>query len=299
MKEKTLVVLAAGMGSRFGGLKQIEPIGPNGEFIIDYSVFDAVRAGFNKVVFIIKEENYDIFKETIGKRIENHVKVEYVFQSFDDIPKGVIIPNDRVKPFGTAHALYCARNSIKGPFGIISSDDFYGPESYDLLSKALDNKDEYPIIGYRVGSTISENGSVKRGVIFEDENHNITAIKESKVEKVNGVIECKTLDGKESFTVQENHPVFMLISGFQKEFVDYIEKDIANFFEKNKDDLTTVEYLLPVVMDQFLKDKKVKYKVYDTPAKWYGMTYKEDEEIVRNNINKLIEEGVYKNDLWS
>ena len=298
MKEKTLVVLAAGMGSRFGGLKQIEPVGPNGEFIIDYSIYDAIRNGFTKVVFIIKEENYNIFKETIGKRIESHIKVEYAFQSFDDLPKGTIVPSERVKPFGTAHALYCARKFIDGAFAVISSDDFYGPESYELLSQSLD-KGEYSIIGYSVGNTITENGSVKRGVIFEDENHNLISIKESKVEMINGVIECNTLDQKESFTVSKNHPVSMLMNGFQKEFINFINTDINNFFNDNKDDLTSCEYLLPDVMDKYLKEKNIKFKVINTPSIWYGMTYKEDKDIVKNNINNLIKKGVYKKDLWS
>ena len=299
MKEKTLVILAAGMGSRFGGLKQIEPVGPNGEFIIDYSIYDAIRYGFNKVVFIIKEENYEVFKETIGKRIENHVKVEYVFQSFNEIPEGVIIPEDRVKPFGTGQALYCARKNINGPFAVISADDFYGPESFELLSKSLDNQNEYSIIGYKVSNTITENGSVKRGVVFEDENHNLVSIKESKVERIDGVITCDTLDGKEHFTVEDDHPVSMLMNGFQKEFIDFLTNDINSFFSENKNDLSTCEYLLPDVMEKYLKENNINFKVIYTPSKWYGMTYKEDSIIVKNNIKNMIEKGIYKNDLWS
>ena len=298
MKEKTLVILAAGMGSRFGGLKQIEGVGPNGEFIIDYSIFDAIKKGFNKIVFIIKKENYEIFKETIGKRIENHIKVEYVFQSFDEIPDGVEIPNSRIKPLGTAQALYCARKNIDGPFAVITADDFYGPESYELLSKSLDNN-EYSIIGYKVGNTITENGAVKRGVVFEDDNHNLVSIKESKVKINNNEVECDTLDGKEHFKISVDHPVSMLMNGFQKDILKFLEKDIKIFFEKNKSDLTECEYLLPDVMDKFIKEEKVNIKVINTPAIWHGMTYKEDAIEVKNSINKLIEKGIYKKDLWS
>ena len=153
----TLVIMAAGMGSRFGGLKQITPVGPNGEFIIDYSIYNAVEAGFNKVVFIIKKENYEIFKETIGKRVESIIKVEYAFQNNEDIPKGYKVPSDRVKPFGTGHALYCARNNISEPFLVISADDFYGKEPFGLVKKSLERK-EHSIIGYELGNTLTENG---------------------------------------------------------------------------------------------------------------------------------------------
>ena len=298
MKEKTLVIMAAGMGSRFGGLKQIEGVGPNGEFIIDYSIFDAIKNGFNKIIFIIKKENYEIFKKTIGKRIENHVKVEYVFQTFNEIPNGVNIPDSRIKPLGTAQALYCARKNINGPFAVITADDFYGPESFKLLSDSLDNN-EYSIIGYKVGNTITENGAVKRGVVFEDDNHNLISIKESKCQINKNEVECDTLDGKEHFNISIDHPVSMLMNGFQKDILSFLEEDIKIFFDKNKDDLTECEYLLPDVMDRFIKEVKVNIKVINTPAIWHGMTYREDAIEVKNNICNLIEKGIYKKDLWS
>ena len=162
-----LVILAAGMGSRFGGLKQVAPMGPNDEFIIDYSIYDAIKAGFDKVVFIIKEENFEIFKDTIGKRVEEHIPVSYVFQKMDDIPEGVSIPSDRVKPWGTAHAIYCARNEVKDSFIIINADDFYGRDAFMVAANYLKNKNdkEYGVVGYKVINTITDNGSVKRGVI--------------------------------------------------------------------------------------------------------------------------------------
>jgi dTDP-glucose pyrophosphorylase len=298
MKEKTLVILAAGMGSRFGGLKQIEPIGPNGEFIIDYSIYDAIRYGFNKIVFIIKEENYEVFKETIGKRIETHVKVEYVFQTLEDVPKEIKIPKDRIKPLGTGQALYCARKHINGPFAVISADDFYGPESFELLSKSLDNEEEYSVIGYQIGNTITENGSVKRGVIFVNNNHNLSSIIESKVQKNGDILDCEPLDGTNHFTVPMDHPVSMLMFGFQKGIVKFLEGDINNFFDENKNDLSTCEYLLPDVMDKYLKEKNIAFKVINTPSIWHGMTYKEDLIEVKNSIQELINKGIYKENLW-
>ena len=177
-KDLTLVIMAAGMGSRFGGLKQIEPVGPNGEFIIDYSIYDAIKAGFNKVVFIIKKSFEKEFKETIGKRIEGKIKVEYAYQEMDDVPEGTVIPEGREKPFGTGHALYTARNYIHEPFAVISADDFYGNEAFQDLGTGLQNTNNYIIIGYQIGSTLTENGSVKRGVIFE-ENGQLKKIVES------------------------------------------------------------------------------------------------------------------------
>ncbi len=297
-KDLTLVILAAGMGSRFGGLKQIEPIGPNGEFIIDYSIYDAIRAGFNKVVFVIKEENYEIFKETIGKRIEPHVKVEYAFQKLDEVPSFVEIPEGREKPWGTAQALYCAREYIDGPFAIISADDFYGKDSFDILAKTLSETNNYSIIGYLIKNTISNNGSVKRGVIFEDENHYLTDIKESKVERIDGVITCDTLDGKEHYTVEDDHPVSMLMYGLQRDLVDFLIKDIDKFYEENKEQLDSCEYLLPSVIDDYMKETNTKMLVEYTKSKWYGVTYKEDKEVVVNAIKEMIEKGIYPEKIW-
>ena len=185
-KDLTLVIMAAGMGSRFGGLKQIEPVGPNGEFIIDYSIYDAIKAGFNKVVFIIKRSFEKEFKETIGKRIEGKIKVEYAYQEMDDVPEGTVIPEGREKPFGTGHALYTARNYIHEPFAVISADDFYGSHAFKVLGDSLKNTEDYSVIGYNIGNTITENGSVKRGVCFVKDGK-LTDIIESKVEKVDGV----------------------------------------------------------------------------------------------------------------
>ena len=205
-KDITLVILAAGMGSRFGGLKQIEPMGPNGEFIIDYSVYDAIKAGFNKIVFLIKRENYDLFKETIGARVEPYIKTEYAFQELNNLPLGYTLPSDRVKPLGTAHAVLCCKEKIHENFAMINSDDFYGRDAfikaYDYLSKVDESSSEYGMIGYKVANTLTENGSVKRGVCNVDNNGYLTNLTESKVERVNNEIIASPLDGSKAFTVK-------------------------------------------------------------------------------------------------
>lgn len=299
---KTLVVLAAGMGSRFGGLKQIEPVGPNGEFIIDYSIYDAIRAGFNKVVFIIKEENLSIFKETIGKRIENHVKVEYAFQKLDDIPEGYDLKG-REKPLGTGHALYAVRNLVDENFAIINADDFYG---YDAIKKAgeflnnnlLEDKEHYLLVGYKVINTITDNGSVKRGVC-KIENGNLIGLDESKIEKTEEGLKATSLGtGKESI-ISENTLVSMNLLGFPKEFLNHINEGLIPFLEKNKKDLSSVEYLIPDVLTEQVNNNIADVKVTETESKWYGMTYKEDKKEVEDAIRTMINEEIYKEDLWS
>lgn len=293
----TLVIMAAGLGSRFGGLKQIEPVGPNGEFIIDYSIYDAIQAGFQKVVFIIKEENYDIFRNTIGKRIEGKIKVEYAFQSLDEIPEGVTLPEERVKPLGTGHAMYCAMKYVDGPFAVISADDFYGSDAFKTLGESLKRANEFSVIGYNIGNTLTENGVVKRGVCFEEKGI-LTKIVESKVGRVDGVITCEPLDGSARYTLEDNHPVSMLMYGMQISIFDYLKEDIKNFFEKNKDDLTTCEYLLPDVLSNYSKDNNINVKVIHTDAVWKGVTYASDLEELKEYIRELIDEGVYPNNLY-
>ena len=234
MKDKTLVILAAGMGSRFGGLKQMEPLGPNGEFIIDYSIYDAVRNGFNKIVFIIKEENHQIFLDTIGKRIENkmkekNVKVEYVFQDTKNIENRAKLPNDRVKPYGTAHAILCTKDVVKEPFIIINADDFYGNDAYKKLAEFIDNSDsnEIGLVGYDIKNTLTENGSVKRG-ICEVSDGKLVTIKESKVEEIDGKIIAEPLNGNPSFEVSELDKASMNMNSFYPEFFDYIDTRCNN-----------------------------------------------------------------------
>lgn len=296
---KTLVILAAGMGSRFGGMKQIEPVGPNGEFIIDYSIYSAIKYGFTKVVFVIKEENLNIFKSTIGSRIEKHIEVCYAFQKIEDIPDGLEVPEERVKPWGTAHALYAAREYIDGKFGVINADDFYGDEAFKELGEYLDTHDNDVIIGYEIGKTLSSNGAVKRGVIFHIDGE-VSEIVESscKLDKTDNTVECTPLDpNKEMFYVRPDQPVSMLINGFTKKFIDYIGRVMKSDFESHKDDLLNYEMLLPEIMTREINDG-AKVEVISTKSTWIGMTYKSDCEALKEYINKQIEDGIYPRNLW-
>ena len=300
-KDITLVILAAGMGSRFGGLKQIEPMGPNGEFIIDYSVYDAIEAGFNKIVFLIKEENYDVFKETIGKRVEPHIKVEYCFQKNDNIPGGFDIPSDRVKPLGTAHAILCCKDKVNEPFMIINADDFYGRDAFvksaDFLRNSYDKKDEYGMVGYLVKNTITENGAVKRGVC-EVKDNQLLKIIESSVERVEDKIIAKPLSGEEPFYVSEDTTVSMNMLLFTPSIFEYIEKKFPEFLSKNIDSLDKCEFLIPDVLLEAIQEGFVEAKVLETTAKWHGVTFREDLDKVKAALNDLVNNGEYPNELW-
>lgn len=301
-KNITLVILAGGMGSRFGGLKQIAPMGPNGEFIIDYSIFDAIKVGFNKVVFLIKEENYEIFKETIGKRVESHVNVEYVFQKLDSVPTYVNIPNDRIKPLGTAHAILCAKDIIKEPFAIINADDFYGRDAYVKAYEYLSNADilsnNYGMIGYLAANTLTENGSVKRGVCKVDNNDYLVSICESKVEKVDNAIHAYPLNGDKPFIVNDDDTAAMNFLLFTPTIFNYLEKEFHIFLENNKGNLLTSEYLIPDVLTNLIGRGIANAKVIRTNADWHGVTYKEDTPMVRKAISKLVTDGEYNYNLW-
>ncbi len=303
-KDLTLVILAAGMGSRFGGLKQIEPIGPNGEFIIDYSIYDAIRAGFTKIVFIIKEENYEIFRDTIGKRIEGHIDVEYVFQDLNDVPSEFEVPSNRVKPWGTAHAILSCKDVIKGNFVMINSDDFYG---YDAYKKIYDffkeDNNDYAMVSFKVINTMSGNGSVKRGVC-ECLNSYLTNIIESSLEfkvpenREDGIdIIATPLDGREEFSVNPEDLVSMNFFGFRNDIFEILESGFKKFLENNKNNLEKCEYLIPDVVFETIKNGK-KVKVLESVDKWLGVTYKEDKDFVVKELNNLIEKGEYPYELW-
>lgn len=298
----TLVIMAAGMGSRFGGLKQVEPVGPNGEFILDYSVYDAIKAGYTKVVFIIKEENYNLFRKTVGKRIEDKIDVEYAFQKLEDVPSFVSIPKERVKPWGTSHAILSAKNFVNEPFTVINADDFYGFEPYEKLSnffKENKNDDEYAMIGYRASNTMSKNGSVKRGVCKKDSNNYLVNLTESSLEYVDNKIIATPLDDTiEKFEIDKDNLVSMNIWGFRPNIFSYLEDEMNEFFKKHTSDLDKCEFLIPDSVFKRIKEEKVKVNVLDTSEKWYGVTYKEDKKDLTDAINKLIEEGKYPKNLW-
>lgn len=299
----TLVIMAAGMGSRFGGLKQVEPVGPNGEFILDYSIYDAIKAGYTKVVFIIKKENYDLFRKTVGRRIEDKIKVEYAFQRIEDVPDFVPIPKERVKPWGTSHAILSAKDFVNEPFTVINADDFYGYEPYKKLYNFFkENKsdDEYAMIGYRASNTMSKNGSVKRGVCKKDGNNHLISLTESSLEYVDDKIIATPLDDTiEKFEIDKDNLVSMNIWGFRPNIFSYLEDEMTDFFKNHKDDLDKCEFLIPDSVFKRIKEDKIKVNVLDTLEKWYGVTYKEDKKDLVFAINKMIEDGKYPKNLWN
>lgn len=297
--QKTLLVMAAGMGSRFGGLKQIEPMGPNGEFLIDYSIYDAKLAGFTKVVFIIKEENYNLFKETVGKRVESHIETEYVFQDASNLEAIYPALKERVKPLGTGHAILCAKDKIDTPFAIINADDFYGRDAYFVASKYLDTIDDehYAVVGYSVSKTLSPNGAAKRGICRE-ENGELIDLIESSVERVNGEIIASPLNGSEPFKVTEDTLVSMNLLLFTPHLFKVLEKKLTLFLENNKEDLSKCEFLIPDVVRSAMNEKTVTVDLLKTDSVWHGVTYREDKDEVVTAINKLIEEKIYPIKLW-
>lgn len=303
-KDKTLLIMAAGLGSRYGGLKQIEPMGPSGEFIIDYSIYDAKKAGFTKVVFIILKENYEIFKETIGKRVEPHIRVEYAFQDNRFIPEEYLSKlNKRQKPLGTGYAILCAKEKVNEPFAVINADDFYGRDAYYKASKILDTLSEnppyeYAMIGYLVKNTMTENGSVKRGVC-EVENGKLKNITESSIEKQNKKIIATSLNEGTSFEIEEDTIVSMNLTLFTPSFFRHLEKKLNSFLEKNKKDLTICEFFMPDALFSAIKEGYATVEVVTTTSTWYGVTYKEDAEMVKENLKRLTEEGEYHKNLWN
>ncbi len=293
-----LLIMAAGMGSRFGGLKQIAPMGPNEEFIIDYSIYDAIKAGFSKVVFIIKEENYEVFKDTIGKRVEGKIPVEYAFQRIDDIPSFVKKPEDREKPWGTAQAIYAARDKITEPFLVINADDFYGRDAFMTAKDFINSgSDEYATIGYEAKKTMTENGSVKRGVIDAEDGY-LKSITESKLEFVDGKILASPLDGSEPFQIEDSRLVAMNMFIFDLTIFPFIKEKMDKFFKENENNLNNCEFLIPVEIGKAVQSGEKKVKILSTTAEWYGVTYKEDVDGVKDSIKRLVLSNEYPNNLW-
>ena len=293
---KTLVIMAAGMGSRFGGLKQIEPVGPSGEIIADYSVYDAKKAGFERVVFIIRKENEDYFKEHIISKFNDKIEVELAFQELLYIPEDVILPEGRVKMLGTGHALYCAQDYIDDDFIIINSDDFYGYDSFLQASKFLDSKNEdYMSVNYPFYVTMSKYGKVKRGVVKEDDGY-VKEIIESEI-SVDGdkIIASSLIDG-DIFEIEKDTPVAGNFFAFRKSFLNVLNQEFDKFIHGDID--LKSEFLLPDILKCGLAEKKFKVRCATSKSKWIGMTYKEDEEDVKKSINELISLGEYPNNLW-
>ncbi|MBP3582147.1 MAG: nucleotidyltransferase [Clostridia bacterium] len=297
-----LVIMAAGLGSRFGGLKQLEPIDNNGNFIIDYSVFDAIRCGFNKVIFIIKKENLNLFRETIGKRIESKIETEYVFQDNSNIPGSYTIPDDRQKPFGTGHAVLCAKDAISSNFAVINADDFYGFDAFKSVASFLKNNTNpanYCLIGYPVENTLSSSGAVNRGVC-NNSGGTLTSITESKISKENGLLLAKPLSSPHSpeYQIASDTPVSMNMFGFSQNFLDGLNNHFFKFLEHNKRNLSSCEFFLPTVVSNMIEEKTATVSLIKTCARWYGITYKEDKEEIVNAIIKMKNEKIYPNNLW-
>lgn len=298
-----LVILAAGMGSRFGGLKQIEPMDEYGNFIIDYSIYDAIEAGFDSVTFIIKKEMYDDFKNTVGKRIEKKIKVKYAFQELDNLPTPFTCPKDRKKPWGTGHAILSIKGIVNDNFVIINADDYYGKDAYVVAYNYLSslNKNDkglYANVTYKVENTLTENGSVKRGVCFENKEHKLIEIIESSIIKENDQIVATSLENNKKFIIPNNQMVSMNMFVFTKDILNYLQEDFPKFLNENKDNILTCEYLIPSVVSNLINNGKASVKLLKTSSKWYGVTYANDKAQVVEKLKELVNQGYYKEKLW-
>ena len=302
MKKPILVVMAAGMGSRYGGLKQIDPVGKNGEIIMDFSVFDAAQAGFSKVIFIIKEQLFEDFKEVIGDRVSKYVQVEYVFQKLDDLPEGFTVPEGREKPWGTGHAVLAARDHIDAPFVVINADDFYGrtafSEIYSFLEAQTDAS-KYAMVGYRLKNTVTEFGSVARGVC-EIENGMLTGVTErTKIYKKGADAEY-TEDGVQFFPLAGDTIVSMNLWGFSARVLDELWNRMGAFLnDAIPANPLKCEYFLPFVVNAQLADKSASVQVLPCEEAWYGVTYREDLDSVREAVARMKTEGIYTQALWT
>ena len=293
-----LVIMAAGIGSRFGkGIKQLEKVGPNGEIIMDYSIYDALEAGFDKVVFIIRKDIEKDFKEIIGNRISKIVDVEYVFQELDSLPKGYINIWNRTKPWGTGQAVLSARNVVDGPFVVINADDYYGKEAFAQMNKYLKSNMETDICmpGFVLKNTLSDNGGVTRGICKVDAQQNLIEVKETyEIQLENGILKAKDELGN-SVDVDLEQQVSMNMWGLYPEFFDVLEKGFQDFLDNLPKEEQKKEYLLPIIIDKLVQEQETKVKVLKTNDKWFGITYQEDKESVKTELKRLSDSGVYDN----
>ena len=306
MEKPVLVVMAAGMGSRYGGMKQIDPVGPSGQVIIDYSLYDARRAGFETVIFVIKHEIEDAFKAAIGDRVSKVMKVEYAFQQLEELPAGFAVPEGRAKPWGTCHAVLAAKHLIHGPFAVINADDYYGPEAfqviYDYLSTHQDGEVyDYCMVSYLLKNTVSENGSVARGVCEANPDGTLAAVTERTcIETYPGGIHFTENGGDTWQDLAPDTPVSMNLWGFGQSLLEEAEARFAGWLSENlpKNPLKC-EYFLPLVVSELLAEGKATVKLLHSTDKWYGVTYREDKPVVVNAIAQKIADGLYPADLWA
>lgn len=300
----TLLLLAAGMGSRYGGLKQLDGLGPNGETIMDYSIYDAIQAGFGKIVFVIRKDFEEQFRSQILSKYEGHIPAELCFQSLDALPEGFTVPEGRQKPWGTNHAVMMAKNVIHEPFCVINCDDFYNRDAFMVIGKYLANlpegaKNKYAMVGFRVGNTLSENGTVARGICSKDDDDNLTTVVErTEIMRVNGDVCYKDEEGK-WVAVADNTPVSMNMWGFTPDYFDYSEEYFKDFLsdEKNIKNLKA-EFFIPLMVNKLINDGTASVKVLDTTSKWFGVTYAADRPATVARIQELVEKGIYPNKLF-
>jgi hypothetical protein len=299
-----LVVMAAGMGSRYGGLKQMEAIGPGGELIIDYSVYDALRAGFGKVVFVIRDDLEATFRERVGRSVERRCETAYVRQSLSDVPAGFEVPPGRQKPWGTGHAVLCCEEVVDSPFAVINADDFYGPSSFRILHRFLMGAQDrggiydYGMVGYQLENTLTEHGHVSRGVCVVDGDHNLVGIHESlRVEKVGDVVRSSQ-DGQNWVTIPKGSMVSMNMWGFTPGVFGELEARFAGFLRENRGNLERAEFYLPMVVGDLVAEKKARVRVLPTEEQWFGVTYRQDIPHVRSSVAALVAAGHYAAKLW-
>lgn len=297
----TLFILAAGMGSRYGGLKQLDGLGPGEETIMDYSVYDALQAGFGKIVFVIRHSFEKEFKEKVASKYENQIPIEIVFQELDDLPKGFTLSPEREKPWGTNHALIMGKDVIKEPFGIINADDFYGRESYQLLAKQLENmagqQQNYCMIGYLLGNTLSESGSVARGVCeINDDSYLTKIVERTQIARIDSVPSYKDEDGTWK-RLTDTTPVSMNMWGFTPDYFNLSEKNFIDFLEKNQNN-PKAEFLIPTMVNDLVAKKEIKVKLINTPSNWFGVTYAKDRSEVIRKIQELIDNKTYPTRLF-
>lgn len=298
----TLFVLAAGMGSRYGGLKQLDGLGPNGETIMDYSIFDAIRGGFGKIVFVIRKDFEKDFREKILSKYENHIPVELVFQSVDKLPAGFTCPEGRVKPWGTNHAVLMGKEVINEPFAVINADDFYGRDSFAVLGRWLSElpegaKNRYCMVGFRVGNTLSESGTVARGICStNDEGCLTTVVERTEIMRVDGKV-CYKDEQSAWVAVDDNTPVSMNMWGFTPDYFKYSEDYFIDFLKNNLDNLKA-EYFIPLMVNKLINEGTATVKVLDTTSKWFGVTYAADRQGVVDKIQSLVDAGEYPSKLF-
>lgn len=298
----TLFVLAAGMGSRYGGLKQLDGLGPNGETIMDYSIFDAIRGGFGKIVFVIRKDFEEDFRKKIISKYENHIPVEVVFQSIDKLPEGFTCPTERVKPWGTNHAVLMGKEVIREPFAVINADDFYGRDSFAVIGKFLSElpegaKNTYCMVGFRVGNTLSESGTVARGICSTDENRHLTTVVErTEIMRIDGVVSYKDENG-EWVGIEDNTPVSMNMWGFTPDYFNYSEEYFIDFLKENIDK-PKAEYYIPLMVNKLINDGTATVEVLDTTSHWFGVTYAADRQGVVDKLQALADSGEYPSKLF-